>query len=133
MKQFLILLTFGLLSCSKAPSINSNNNKIESKSADSFAEFPGGQIELDKYIQNNWKWIEPADTVESFVYVGFIIRKDGTLTDLKIVKGNGCESCSAEAIRLVKNMPKWIPSLKNGVRVDQKYTLSILFQSSSIK
>jgi len=99
--------------------------------ADRFAEFPGGRHKLDRYIKDHWKWIEPADTIDGFVFVSFRVRKDGTITDIEIAKG-GCESCNTEAIRLVRLMPKWIPAQKNGVTIDQTYTLPILFESSAI-
>ncbi len=57
----------------------------------------------------------------------FIIEKDGSLSDVKVVKGIGA-GCDAEALRIVENFPKWTPGSQNGEIVRQKMLLPIAFK-----
>lgn len=92
-----------------------------------YPSFPGGQAGLKEYIDKNFNWIQGQITVEGIVFVEFVVEKDGKVKDVKIVKGL-CESCEKEALRLVKNMPKWIPGSENGKKVKTRMVLPIKFQ-----
>lgn len=94
------------------------------------AEFPGGLKEWAKYLSINLRYPEEAQRlgVEGRVFVQFIVEKDGSLTDIKVVKGI-VAGCNEEAIRLIKESPKWNPGKrKNGEVVRQKYIQNILFK-----
>lgn len=90
------------------------------------ARFPGGKSSLEKYLIKNMQWQNKQLTVEGSVFVEFAINKDGTVYNIKIIKGL-CKSCDKEAIRLVSNMPNWLPALKNGNPVNSKATIPIYF------
>lgn len=91
-------------------------------------EFPGGIRELYKYLGENLQYPEAAANkgVQGKVYVNFVVRKTGELTDLKILQGIG-GGCDKEVIRLVESMPTWIPGKQNGELVNVRYTLPVNF------
>ena len=107
------------------------NNDIDSMVAYAYAEesahFPGGDKELSDFLVENIKFPnDPAD-VQGKVYLSFIVEKDGSLTNIKVLRGL-YRPIDEEAIRVVKLMPKWIPGKHNGKIVRQKYTLPIKFE-----
>ncbi len=131
MKRYLLIIIISLFtSCSKSSKTEQKNPILISHD---FAEFPGGTKALDHYIKDNWQWREPKDTVESNVFMHFVVRENGEIADIGISRTNGCKSCEEEAFRLIKGMPKWNPAIKNGKAIDQRVTIPIMFQSSSIK
>ncbi len=92
-------------------------------------EFPGGQKAMYKFINRNIRYPKKAkeNGVEGRVYVRFIVGKDGAIRDVKILKGIG-SGCDAEAIRVVKRMPKWKPGRQRGRAVSVKFTLPFSFK-----
>ena len=90
--------------------------------------FPGGQVLMLKYLADNIKY--PASAVKAKkqgrVIVGFIVQKDGSITHAKIVRSIDPE-LDAEALRVVKGMPKWTPGTQLGKPVSVKYTLPVKF------
>ena len=62
--------------------------------------------------------------VQGRVIIGFIVEKDGSLTDVKVLRAVD-RALDAEALRVVKGMPKWIPGRQNGQRVRVRYLLPI--------
>lgn len=91
-------------------------------------QFPGGRGVLMKYLAANIKY--PASAVkgkkEGRVIVTFIVQKDGSITHAKIVRSIDPE-LDAEALRVVKGMPKWTPGTQLGKPVSVKYTLPVKF------
>lgn len=89
-------------------------------------EFPGGQSALSKYISNNLNYPESAkiNGVSGRVFVSFIINKDGTISDVKIMKSVN-EQLDAEAIRVIKSMPNWKPGKQRGEPVRVQYNMPI--------
>lgn len=90
--------------------------------------FPGGQELMQKYLADNIKY--PASAVKAKkqgrVIVTFIVQKDGSITHAKIVRSIDSE-LDAEALRVVKGMPKWTPGTQFGKPVSVKYTLPVKF------
>ena len=90
--------------------------------------FPGGQELLLKYLAANIKY--PASAVKAKkqgrVIVTFIVQKDGSITHAKIVRSIDPE-LDAEALRVVKGMPKWTPGTQLGKPVSVKYVLPVKF------
>lgn len=93
------------------------------------ATFVGGEKALFDYINENLKYPAKAqlDSVKGTVYVEFTIGKDGIISDAKIKRGIG-HGCDEEALRIINNMPKWIPGKRNGEVVQVKYTMPIKFK-----
>ena len=79
---------------------------------DKFAHFPGNDdIRMFDWIERN----KPKVLYHGTVTVEFIVERDGSLSNIKIL--NAVNADSEEAIRLVKKMPKWIPAYKDGEAV----------------
>ena len=91
-------------------------------------EFPGGDAGLMKYIQNNVKYppIAKEYNITGKVYVSFIVDKSGSVTDVKIVRGVD-KSLDAEAVRVVKSLPKYKPGKQRGKAVRVMFTIPINF------
>jgi len=91
-------------------------------------EFPGGQEALFKYLSRSI--VYPSEMVDAGVqgkvYVEFIVRQDGSITDAKVLRGVSAP-LDQEAIRVVGIMPKWLPGRQNGKAVDVRYRLPIAF------
>lgn len=94
--------------------------------------FPGGEMFMNKYITTNLKYPEKAlkAKIEGRVTIRFIVKKTGDIEDIKVVRGIDPE-CDAEAIRVIKTMPKWEPGIQNGEPVDAYFTLPIVFNSGA--
>ena len=90
--------------------------------------FPGGMQALMAFLIENIQY--PADAqkqkVDGRVLVNFVVEKDGSITEVKVLKP-GFPSLDAEAIRVVKAMPKWKPGYQNGQPVRVQYTVPINF------
>lgn len=90
--------------------------------------FPGGQELLLKYLAANIKY--PVSAVKAKkqgrVIVTFIVQKDGSITHAKIARSINPE-LDAEALRVVKGMPKWTPGTQLGKPVSVKYVLPVKF------
>lgn len=92
-------------------------------------EFPGGMQECLKFLSRNVKY--PANAQKSGaqgkVIVQAIIEKDGTVNHVFVVRSIDPE-LDAEAVRVVKSMPKWKPAMEKGEAVRCRYTLPISFK-----
>lgn len=91
--------------------------------------FPGGATALFDYLSENIKYPEDCEEtcVQGRVIVTFVVEKDGSITEAKVVK-SVYPSLDEEALRAVKGMPKWIPGVQNGERVRTKYTIPVTFK-----
>lgn len=92
-------------------------------------EFPGGVEALYKYLAENIKYPVMAknNKVEGRVYITFVIEKDGTVSDAKVLRSVN-EELDAEALRVIKAMPKWKPGMQQGVPVRVQYNIPITFK-----
>ena len=91
-------------------------------------EFPGGDLGLMKYIQKNVKYpaIAKEYNITGKVYVSFIVDKSGVVTNVKIVRGVD-KNLDAEALRVVKSLPKYKPGKQRGQAVRVMFTIPINF------
>ena len=95
---------------------------------DYLPEYPGGIIKFRQYIADNFEKpeLEGVSTVK--VLMSFVIEKDGSMTDIKVLRNPGY-GLDAEAIRVLKSLrTKWKPGLKNGQKMRTQYTLPITVQ-----
>ena len=92
-------------------------------------EFPGGMAEAMKFLAKNINYPVAAQQakIEGRVIVQFVVGKDGSVSDVKVMRGVSPE-LDAEAIRVVSMMPKWIPGKQRGKAVAVKYTMPIMFR-----
>ncbi|OWY16322.1 energy transducer TonB [Sphingobacteriales bacterium UPWRP_1] len=95
-------------------------------------EYPGGQTELFKYLATNTHYPPMAreNGIEGSVYVGFVVMEDGSISNVQIKRGlpGGGAGCDEEAVRVVKQMPKWKPGKQRGKNVRVAYTLPFKFK-----
>ena len=92
-------------------------------------KFPGGEAELFHYISKNIYYPQEAKEkgIQGRVFIGFVIEKDGSVSNIRNLRGVDSE-LDAEAIRVVKSMPKWKPGKHNGEFVRVSYQIPILFK-----
>lgn len=97
--------------------------------ADVMPAFPdGGQKGLMRYLSENVTFPKDAmkDKVNGRVVLRFIVRKDGSISDIKIVRPL-YPSCDDEALRVISQMPDWEPGTENGEPVNVFFSLPIRF------
>lgn len=97
--------------------------------AEEQAEFPGGVDSMFAYIHKNLKYPELAKEkgIQGRVFVQFVIEKDGSISNVKILRGIG-GGCDEAAMEMIKNMPKWKPGKQRGKPVRFQYVLPIKFE-----
>lgn len=96
---------------------------------DCLPEFPGGWIAVMEYMVKNIKYPEQAekDGLEGRVVVKFKVETDGSIGDVTVAKSLG-PVLDAEAVRVVKNMPRWTPGRENGKTVAVSMLIPIEFK-----
>ena len=97
-----------------------------------FPQFPGGADELRKYIKDNLKYpeISARNKVQGKVEINCVVAKTGVIEKV-IVMTSLDPYCDAEAVRLVKNMPRWIPGNINGVPSDMHRVIVVDFKKNT--
>ncbi|MDD2552698.1 MAG: TonB family protein, partial [Dysgonamonadaceae bacterium] len=92
-------------------------------------QFPGGTQAMMKYLGDNIKYPVEAqkNKIQGRVIVNFVVNKDGSLSDMKVVRGQD-PLLDAEAIRVISTMPNWKPGMQRGQAVKVRYTLPIVFK-----
>jgi len=119
------------------PSEGTGNGVIEEKAPEIFTvveempEFPGGAMEMMKYIQKNIQYPQMAKEagLSGKCFLKFVVNGSGHITDVTVLKGvPGCSECDREAIRVVKSMPNWKAGKQNGRAVSVFFNLPINFQ-----
>ena len=90
--------------------------------------FPGGETAMTTYIAENLQYPAMAkeNGIEGMVAVTFMVQPDGSIGNIKI-KRMIDPDLEAEAIRLVKGMPKWTPADNNGTPVAAPVEIEIPF------
>ncbi|MBL4677103.1 MAG: TonB family protein [Mucilaginibacter sp.] len=90
--------------------------------------FKNGDKGLAEYLAANLKYPErdKANNVQGRVILMMVVERDGSLTDIKVVRGISTD-CDNEAVRLLKNSPKWTPGMMNGRAVRSTYSIPIRF------
>ncbi|WP_413999403.1 energy transducer TonB [Flavobacterium sp. W1B] len=91
-------------------------------------EFPGGIEKFYSFVGKNYRAPE-EEGLKGKVYVTFVVEKDGSLTDIKVLRDIGYGT-GKEAIRVLSKCPKWNPGVQNGKPVRVLYSLPITIQSA---
>lgn len=110
----------------------SNSDSVYSF-VDQAPEFPGGVSGLGNYLNLNLFYPEQAlnDSIEGKIYVGFIVEKDGSISNVKLLRGIG-GGCDEEALRVITEMPEWNPGRLNGIPVRVSKTLPVTFSLATV-
>ena len=95
--------------------------------ANPMPEFPGGMDSLFSFIRKNLKYPSLDQCFQGRVVIRFVVTKEGTVKQPKIIKGIVPEA-DEEALRVVRLMPDWIPGKRNGEAVNVYYMVSVSFK-----
>ena len=92
-------------------------------------EYIGGIEKLYEYLGDNINYPEQAKdfSIQGKVFVQFVVWKDGTIKDVKVVKGPH-RLLNEEALRVITKMPSWKPGKQRGKNVNARFTLPIKFK-----
>jgi periplasmic protein TonB len=95
---------------------------------DSLPQFPGGNVALIRFVVNNIKYPEQAikDHITGVVYIKFCIKSDGSINQIEVQKSIN-PLLDAEAVRVVRVMPKWKPGKLKNRNVNVMFSLPINF------
>lgn len=112
--------------------VNANTDKILFRVIEELPEFPGGATELMKWLTRNIHYPTSAQerNIDGKVVVSFIINKNGTLSDIKIIKSLDPD-CDNEVLRVIKKMPRWKPGTEKGKAVRSQYVIPVVFKGLS--
>lgn len=91
-------------------------------------DFPGGMEKFYAFVGKNYQTPE-EEGLKGKVYVTFVVEKDGSLTDIKVIRDIGYGT-GKEAIRVLNKCPRWTPGEQNGKKVRVLYSLPITIQSA---
>ena len=98
------------------------------ESAEVMPEFPGGEVELLKFLAKSFKYPTEAQRkgAQGRVIVKFVVEKNGSISNIHVVKGLD-PLLDAEAIRVCTTMPTWAPAQQGGKAVRCYYTIPVTF------
>ena len=125
---FVLMLAFTALTTVGAQQSEKPHGKVYDV-VEVMPQFPGGQGELMKYLRNNIKYPAEAQKkkIEGRVIVGFVVDKKGRVVN-PMVERSVHPLLDAEALRVIKRMPKWTAGKVNGEPINVKYRLPITFK-----
>ena len=101
---------------------------------ESMPEYPGGTDEMLRFVSKNivYPEKEKLDGITGTCYVSFVVDKDGSITDVKVLRGvTGGPGLDAEAVRVVKLFPKWKPGMQSGKEVKVQFNLPVKYSLTS--
>ena len=119
-----------------ANSISTNNMQTQQSATKAYdvvevmPKFKGGESAMMEFLMMNMKYPQAAVKAkqQGRAIVGFVVRKDGTVSDVHITKSAGYAVLDEEAMRVVKSMPAWEPGKQKGKPVNVKYYVPITFR-----
>ncbi len=103
-------------------------DKVE-ETVDDLPQFPGGQLEFIKWLTRNLKYPAAAQSrrVQGRVVAEFIVNKDGSITDVRIVRSLS-PPCDGETLRVLRMMPRWTAGAIDGHPCRTKVCIPIVFK-----
>ena len=93
-------------------------------------EFKGGMQALMKYLTSNINYPQEAKdkNIQGRSLIGFVVEKDGSITDVEVARSSGNDLLDQESVRVVKSMPKWNPGKQKGKVVRTRFVLPVMFR-----
>lgn len=109
--------------------VDEDANKVKLRIVEQLPQFPGGPVEMMKWLTKNLIYPPEAraQQIQGDVMVSFIVGKDGTVSAITIVK-KAHPLLNAEALRVIRKMPKWTPGTENGKPARAMIAIPISFQ-----
>lgn len=131
-KALLTILILFTLTNVKAQKNDTTKESPIFTSVEQMPEFPGGPAAFINFLSNNLQYPVKAVTekVQGKVFISFFVEKDGSLSEVKILRSLSAE-IDSEAVRVIKKSPKWKPGIQNGRAVRTSFTLPINFKLPS--
>ncbi|TCD12701.1 energy transducer TonB [Pedobacter frigidisoli] len=126
---FLALMGFAML---LNPAKAQDQEKIyDFVSIEKQPNFPGGMQKFYEYLGKEIKYPDKAKVAKTQgkVFLTFVVEKEGTLSGIEVIRGL-TEETNNEAIRVIKNSPKWNPGIQKGKAVRVKYNIAVNFSLS---
>ena len=123
-----LAILFTVNTTATAQNKKTSNDKVFEKVED-MPEFSGGEQAMMDFVAKNVQYPKEAmeKEISGRVLVGFIVEKDGSISETEIVKGIG-GGCDEEAVRVVKAMPKWKPGKQDGKPIRVHFILPLTFK-----
>ncbi|MFZ4435604.1 MAG: energy transducer TonB [Flavobacterium psychrophilum] len=108
--------------------VEEDNNIYNTAGIEVKPDFPGGIEKFYKFVGKNYQ-VPEEEGLKGKVFVSFVVEKDGSLTDIKVIRDIGYGT-GKEAIRVLRSCPRWNPGEQNGKKVRVLYSLPINIQSA---
>ena len=108
--------------------VEEDNNIYNTAGIEVKPDFPGGMQKFYNFISKNFQTPE-EEGLSGKIFVTFVVEKDGSLTDIKVLRDIGYGT-GKEALRVLKSCPRWNPGEQNGKKVRVLYSLPITIQSA---
>jgi protein TonB len=113
---------------------HSDNNKYDKEEeilliAEEMPMFPGGNCALLSYLSGNVKYplIAQENGIQGKVFIQFVVDEQGSISEVQVLRGVDV-ALDNEALRVVRQMPKWKPGRQGGKAVKVRYTVPISFK-----
>ena len=131
MKKLFLMCAMALIclvTANAQKTVVSQSNQNVYDEVEQMPEFPGGMEAMINFIQTNIKYPKDAikQEVGGRVMVMFVIETDGSLSNVRVAR-KVFPSLDAEAVRVIKIMPKWKPGKEKGKVVRVNYTMPVVF------
>ena len=133
--SFFIVIFLCCITCQKITAQETKPVGNEVAPLYSLPEYPGGQTEMNTFIQKNLtlpkKYVADSTFKPCLVFIKFMINEEGKVVEPQILKGCfGFDECDKEALRLVNKMPRWKPGTKDHKPYKRAFTIHISFAKS---
>jgi protein TonB len=121
-----LLTTSHRLIAQVTPEVQKGHDGKEYKYVEEMPSFP---YNVGEYLSEHVKYPKKArkNNIEGKVVASFIVKEDGSLDSIRIVKGIG-GGCDEEVIRVIKGMPAWKPGKQNGKRIKVWFNMPVIFK-----
>jgi protein TonB len=108
--------------------VEESNAIVSFAAVEKLPAFPGGEAAFGNYLSKTIRYppVAKENNTQGRVIVSFVVEKDGSLTDIKVLRDIG-GGCGPEAIRVLQKSPHWTPGIQNGKPVRVAYTMPINF------
>lgn len=118
-------------SAQATPAASPQLSESEADTGDTYEppSFPGGSAAMMQFIAKNLRYPKAAQEagVQGRVMLQFTVGQDGTLSDIKVLRSISAE-IDAEAVRVVRSMPRWTPAKANGKPISARYMVPVAFR-----
>lgn len=118
-------------SAQATPAASPQPSESEADTGDTYEppSFPGGSAAMMQFIAKNLRYPKAAQEagVQGRVMLQFTVGQDGTLSDIKVLRSVSAE-IDAEAVRVVRSMPRWTPAKANGKPISARYMVPVAFR-----